>query len=331
MAEHPEVEPQPEAPWARLAGGGVLMGLANLVPGVSGGTMLLAAGVYRPFIEGVASLTTLRPQRSELRVLGVVGVAAAFSILLLAGTVKGWVVDHRWLMYSLFIGLTLGGVPVLRAEMPRTSRATWAGLSLGLVCMIVLALLQGQGLSVGGSHHAGVGWMFLAGVVGAGAMVMPGVSGAYLLLLMGVYVPVLAGIDLFKEGLLGGDAELVWSAMAEVGVPVGLGVLVGVAVVSRGMRSLLMRYGAATHGMLMGLLLGAVFGLWPFQEGVPPQAGDLLKGTVLTAAEAAAVGPDDWATVFFMPDWTQVGLAGTCVVLGMVLTTLVARLKAREP
>ena len=171
-----------------------------------------------------------------------------------------------------------------------------------------------------------MGWMFCAGVVGAGAMVLPGVSGAYLLLVMGVYVPVLGGIDQFKEGLLGGDAGMVWSSIGEVGLPVGLGVAVGVAVVSRGMQALLIRYAEATHGLLMGLLLGAVVGLWPFQEGVPPQAGDVFKGRVLTGAEAATVAPEDWPTLFFTPDISQVGLSLTCVVVGMFLTARVARL-----
>lgn len=330
MPEHDAPETSRPTPFGRLVSGGVLMGLANLVPGVSGGTMLLAAGVYRPFIEGVAALTTLRVQRHELRVLAGVGVSAALAILLLAGAVKGLVVDHRWVMYSLFIGLTLGGVPVLRAEMPPLRAATWWGLVSGLALMFGLALFQWQGLPAGGAHHAGLGWMFVAGVVGAGAMVLPGVSGAYLLLVMGVYVPVLGGIERFKEGVLGGDMERVLGAMGEVGLPVGLGVLVGVALVSRGVRALLMRHAEATYGGLMGLLLGAVFGLWPFQTGVPPVAGDVFKGRVLTGPEAAAIGADDWPTVFFTPDLTQVGLALTCVVMGMALTNQVARRQGAE-
>ena len=118
------------------------MGLANLVPGISGGTMLLAAGIYPPFIESVASVSSLRFTRVGLRVLVCVAAGAAVAILLLAGVVKGWVVDQRWVMYSLFIGLTVGGVPVLRREMRGVTFATWAGGAAGLGAMALLTWMQ---------------------------------------------------------------------------------------------------------------------------------------------------------------------------------------------
>ena len=320
------VAAQDQAPLLRLLGGGALMGVANLVPGISGGTMLLASGVYPSFIEGVAEVSSLRFTRGGLRVLAVVGGAAAVAILLFAGLVKGWVIDHRWIMYSLFIGLTLGGVPVLRREMRSVTAATWGGGALGFGAMALLTWMQWHGQTQGAAHHVAALWMFAAGVVGAGAMVLPGVSGAYLLLVLGVYVPVLSGIEQFKRGLVRADFGAVSGALMDVGLPVGLGVVVGVAVVSRGIHWLLRRYPTGTHGGLMGLLVGAALGLWPFQEVVKPEAGDLLKGRLLRPEDVGSVGPEDWATVFFYPDLTQVCLALSCLVAGMVLTTLIARL-----
>ncbi|MDJ0766967.1 MAG: DUF368 domain-containing protein, partial [Myxococcota bacterium] len=84
--------------------GGVLMGLANLVPGISGGTMLLAAGIYPNFIESIAQVTTFKFRMRSLVTLGCVVVSAAVAIVLLAGTIKELVVDQRWIMYSVFIG-----------------------------------------------------------------------------------------------------------------------------------------------------------------------------------------------------------------------------------
>ena len=72
--------------------GGVLMGLANLVPGISGGTMLLAVGVYPRFIQAIAEVTRLKPRKLSLVVLGVIVCAAGAAILLLAGPVKTLVV-----------------------------------------------------------------------------------------------------------------------------------------------------------------------------------------------------------------------------------------------
>ena len=93
--------------------GGLLMGLANLVPGISGGTMLLVAGVYTDFIDSLADLTRLRFRFRSLLVMGCIVAAAGLGILIFAGGIKTLVVDHRWIMYSLFIGLTLGGLPIV--------------------------------------------------------------------------------------------------------------------------------------------------------------------------------------------------------------------------
>jgi len=95
----------------RGAIGGALMGLANLVPGISGGTMLLAAGVYPAFIAAIADATTFRFDRRTLALLAAVGGAAALAILLLAGPMRSLVIDQRWAMYSLFIGLPSGACP----------------------------------------------------------------------------------------------------------------------------------------------------------------------------------------------------------------------------
>ena len=116
----------------RSAIGGTLMGLANLVPGISGGTMLLAAGVYPGFISAIAEITTLRFRPRSIATLGAVVASAALAILLLAGTVKALVEDHRWVMYSLFIGLTLGGLPLVW----RLARPATTGVALALLSLI---------------------------------------------------------------------------------------------------------------------------------------------------------------------------------------------------
>ena len=151
--------------------GGTLMGLANLVPGISGGTMLLAAGIYPRFIDAVASVTRFRFPMRSLILLACVAVAAGLSVLLFAGVLKDLVVNQRWVMYSLFIGLTLGGVPVVwRMARPATVGMIVAGIvSLGL--MVGLALLQMYGVVGGGQGSFAM--LFIAGTVGASAMILP--------------------------------------------------------------------------------------------------------------------------------------------------------------
>ena len=90
---------------ARGAMGGALMGLANLVPGISGGTMLVAAGIYTRFVDAISDATRFRLTLSSIVLLGVVVLAAVVAIGALAGVIAQALIDFRWGMYSLIIGL----------------------------------------------------------------------------------------------------------------------------------------------------------------------------------------------------------------------------------
>lgn len=310
----------------RGAIGGVLMGLANLVPGISGGTMLLAAGVYPAFISSIAEVTTLRLRPRALVLLGTIAGAALIAILLLAGLMRSLVIEQRWVMYSLFIGLTLGGLPLVwRLARPATP-ALWGGAAVTFTAMAVMSLgLGSDDISSGASNL----FLFFSGLAGASAMILPGVSGGYLLLLLGQYEVILGAIDTLKRGLLGGpDLALVMDSMAVV-LPVALGVAVGIIGVSNGLRWLLRRYEKATLGALLGLLLGAVVGLWPFAHPVPPQPGDVIDGQLVTTESAATIDIEDWKLVRFRPGPGHAGGALALIGLGIGATALVARVGSK--
>ncbi len=367
----------------RGAIGGVLMGLANLVPGISGGTMLLAAGVYPRFINAIGEVTTLKFRKASLLLLGSVVLSALVAIVLLAGPVKDLVVDHRWVMYSLFIGLTLGGVPVVwrliaapgnmetslktrgdgQADPPAEPGAegetvavesdgtrvgvdcggagtpgagagvdVWVSAVCGFIAMSALAYFQMRG--GGGAERAGFMMMLFAGVAGASAMILPGVSGGYLLLVLGVYVPILNGISLAKDAAKAGDVGALMEPLLGVVLPVGIGVVIGVVVVSNVLRLLLRRYEKPTLGVLLGLLLGAVVGLWPFQQGVEPEVGTILKGQMVAVDDAGGlvfessgkpVEADDYEARVFYPATVQVMASAGLVVVGFLITLGVDR------
>ncbi|MHC4970598.1 MAG: undecaprenyl phosphate translocase family protein, partial [Planctomycetota bacterium] len=217
---------------ARGGVGGVLMGLANLVPGISGGTMLLAVGVYPRFIRAVAEVTTLRFRFRSVLLLACVVAAAVIAIVALAGVARGLVMDHRWVMYSLFIGLTLGGVPLLwRMLRPvRPPIAAWA--AVGIAVMVALALGEPGSTGAGSDNAAArTALLVVAGIAGGAAMILPGVSGAYLLLALGQYVVILGAIESGRDAAADRD----WVQLAHelrVFIPVGVGVVIGVVGVS---------------------------------------------------------------------------------------------------
>ena len=256
--------------WAsRAVAGGVLMGLANLVPGISGGTMLLAVGIYPRFVEAVADTTRLRLRLQPLLLLAVVAASGGLAILLLAGVLRNLVVHHRWITYSAFIGLTLGGLPLVWRLARPAVLAFWGGAAGGFSAMVGLALLQSGPPTAAGSAASGPFLLAVAGAAGAAAMILPGVSGAYLLLALGQYEPILGAVEQVLEGLNGLDVQ----PIAEAGVvllPVLVGIAAGATVISNAVRFALRRFRQATLGVLMGLLLGAVVGLWPFENPVSP-------------------------------------------------------------
>ncbi len=273
--------------------GGVLMGLANLVPGVSGGTMLVATGVYGHFVNAVAEISTLRFRRTAVMMLGIIVASALITVVVGAGTMRSLVVDHRWMMYSLFIGLTLGGVPLLWSMVRPLDSQAICGMGGGLLAMIILALLESApgGLA---TTEGSVPMLVITGIAAGSAMVLPGVSGMYLVLVLGQYVVILDAID----GIRRSEFDPVLSVV----LPVGIGVVIGVVVISNLVSKLLVRARSATLGVLLGLLIGAVFGLWPFRAGRAPVVGDSIRGQLIeTTAEAEAIKPSRWPLESFEP------------------------------
>jgi putative membrane protein len=302
------------------------MGLANLVPGISGGTMLLAAGVYKGFVDGIASVSTLRFRRPDLVLLVSIVASALVAILLFAGPIKELVIHQRWVMFSLFIGLTLGGVPIVWKMARPATPALWRGVAAGFALMLGVALAGGLDQGAG----SGYGMSVAAGIAGASAMILPGISGSYLLLLMGQYLPILDAVDTLKVGLGARDFAMIGQSMHVV-IPVGIGVVVGVVGLSNLLKRLLEQRPQPTLGFLLGLLFGSVLGLWPFEQTVDVlPLGESLKGVVITAENLAeltrTVDREDWPAVSYVPGLLRVILATAIAAFGYALTWLIARL-----
>jgi putative membrane protein len=242
----------------RTAAAGVLMGIANLIPGVSGGTMILAMGVYEEFIDSVANVTALRFTWRRVLFLVVLGGCAAGAILLLAGSILYLLFWYTSAMYALFIGLTLGGAPLL-ARMLRPIRSdVVTAMVVGLGLMVGVALLREGGRL---PHNAGMD--FVNGVVGSTTMVLPGISGSYVLLVMDQYERVVGAVDDLKGGLWPVNRGLLGASLGIL-IPVGIGAVLGIVGLSNLLKYLLHRHHRVTVGVLLGILLGSVLGLWPF-------------------------------------------------------------------
>lgn len=268
------------------------MGMANLVPGISGGTMILVTGLYDEFISSVADVTRLRFTRRNLTFLAIVGGAAVMVIATLAGTLSRAVTLHHSAMFSLFIGLTLGGVPLLVRLLKRPSASSMIGVAVGLCLMIAIALTNDEPPSATAIKAAVAEGGFVinpqyqrdlaAGALGMSAMVLPGISGAYMLLVLGRYETILASVSLAKDYALsmgrGGDASVFLGVL----IPTAIGAIVSLICLSNAIKWMLRRHEKPTLGLLLGILLGSVVGIWPFDA--TSQAADYAVGASLALA-----------------------------------------------
>jgi putative membrane protein len=237
------------------------MGTANLIPGVSGGTMILALGVYEEFIGAVADVTALRFTRRSLFFLGLLGFSAAAAVLGLSSLILYLLFAFPAVMFALFIGLTLGGTPTLLRMIGRPRGSVIIAVAAGLAVMVGVALFR-----TGTPLPRNTPMDLISGLVGSTTMVLPGISGSYMLLVLNQYDRVLGAVDDLRQGSL---------AALQIIVPVGVGVIAGIVGLSHLLKLLLIRYEKVTLGFLLGMLWGAVLGLWPFNR--PPTEKILAK------------------------------------------------------
>lgn len=302
--------------------GGALMGLANLVPGVSGGTMLVAAGIYDRFIQALSSITRLKWTRAELLLLVLIGAGAVLSLGGGAKIVSLGLSEARWQVYSLFIGLTLGGIPAMVTLCRPFDRNSWIGLGIGVLAMVILVVLQSQNTS-GADDRANWVMLIIGGVAGASAMILPGISGAYLLLLLGQYRMIIDAVKDCASAAIGLDLNALYAPLTVL-IPVGVGVVIGIAGVSNLLRLALSRARALTMGLLLGLLVAAPAGLWPFKVASPPQIGEVFKGAVVTQETLAqASDPKNaksWNESYFKPGPMHIAGSAGFILLGAGIT-----------
>ncbi len=297
IAESAAVDEQPDAssaapPLVRTGLAGLLMGLANLVPGVSGGTMVVIMGLYDEFISSIASVARLRFTRRHILFLAVLGGVALGTIAVLAGTLSRAVTAYPAMMFSLFIGLTLGGAPVLLRMLSGDRRRAVFGGVVGLMMMAGIAMTGSESVDKEAIKEAvatgtlviepAYGRDMAAGAMGMSAMVLPGISGAYMLLILGRYEIILASISAAKSYAVSGGAEGDAMTFLRVIVPTAIGAVLSLVLLSNFLKWMLMRHRTWMIGLLLGMLVGSVFCIGPFDAA--STTNDVILGGLLAVA-----------------------------------------------
>jgi len=279
-------------PLVRAGFAGLLMGLANLVPGVSGGTMVVIMGLYDEFISSIADIARLRFSRRNILFLVVLGGVAMATIVVLAGAFSRAVTAYPSMMFSLFIGLTLGGAPVLIRMLSGDRRWAVFGGAVGVLMMVGIAMTASEPVDKEAIKEAvaagtmviepSYGRDLIAGALGMSAMVLPGISGAYMLLILGRYETILASIAAAKSYAMSGGADGDPMVFLGVIVPTAIGSVLSLVLLSNFLKWMLVRHRTWMIGLLLGMLVGSVFCIWPFDA--VSTSSDYAFGALLAIA-----------------------------------------------
>jgi putative membrane protein len=288
-------------PWSTIATflRGVAMGAADVVPGVSGGTMALVLGVYERLVKALRAVTGSAPWRAlrrgglreALRAADagfllplVAGIAVA--VLSLAHVIQVALVEQRVLLYAGFTGLVAASVVVVARQVRDRRPVTLLVAAGATVATFVLLGLPPA------AAPTETYFLVVSGAVGICALVLPGVSGAFLLVLLGQYETVLAAITRLDLRVL---------------APFAAGAVVGLATIARVLDALLRRARALTLAALAGAMLGSLRRLWPWTrpfdaDGVVGPPGVVAPDAPRTVPvwPSEALGPEGWATALIV-------------------------------
>jgi len=236
---------------------GIAIGIANVIPGVSGGTIAVVFGVYSDLI-GAASLD-IKIIKANFKIYLCLFGGIGLGVLLFARLFK--IVYERFPIQTnfFFIGLIIGSIFIIfefvrekeqKSSFKTASKILW--FFIGLSIMLALYFFKGAAASsTAAVETLSLGsfiFLFLAGFAGAAAMVIPGISGSFLLLIMGAYYTVIKAITELNIPVL---------------IPVGLGILAGIILSARLIGFLMEKFPKITYAFILGLVAGSIRHMLP--------------------------------------------------------------------
>ena len=245
--------------WLRLSAKGFAMGAADLVPGVSGGTIAFITGIYTELISTIAALgpSTIVDLFSEgpaaiwkkynFNFLLALVIGIAISVIVLSGTIHMCQTFYPTELRSLFLGLVIASTPIIARSISGLNKKNILSAIVGLTIALILTTLPP---SVQSNSPI---FLAISGSIAISAMLLPGISGSFILLILGAYTPVIAAIAEYDFVRI----------FAFVG-----GVMIGLLVFSRLLSRILENHRNATLSLLVGVMVGSLPILWPWKKNV---------------------------------------------------------------
>ena len=265
---------------------GAVIGVANIIPGVSGGTMAVSMGIYDKLIHCVTHI--LKEFKKSVKFLIPIGIGMVLALVGLSFVIEAAFAHFPAQTNLLFIGLILGGLPAILKKVKgntiRSSHIIPAVLFFGLVVGLA-ALGSGEGsdadMTVGVLN---VVKFFGVGVIASATMVIPGVSGSMILMLMGYYQPIIETISTFVRALAAFDVPVLLQCCGVL-VPMGIGIVVGVVVIAKLIEIVFEKWPLVAYWAIIGLIAAS-----PIAIILMSEFGTITVITVLTSVVTFILG-----------------------------------------
>jgi putative membrane protein len=231
---------------------GLVIGIATLVPGVSGGTMAVILGVYDDLIHAISSF--FENWKKHIIILLEIGLGGLAGILLFSKLLESVIKRYPFVMSFFFIGVIFGGLPVLykKSRTGKRNKSDILYLVIGLVIVLLLSSEPAATSTMATSQGIiSIIFLFIAGIVMAVALILPGISGSFMLYVLGLYSVTLNAINTRNIPFL---------------VPLGLGIALGTLGTAKTIEKLLEKYPSKTYLLILGFVLGSLLPVFP---GIP--------------------------------------------------------------
>lgn len=295
---------------------GVAMGAADVVPGVSGGTIAFVTGIYEELIESINAIgpETIRSLRNE-------GLAAtwrsvngpfllslligiAISVFSLAKLMTFLMKDHPVPLWSFFFGLIIASAVYIGVQIKKWSVATVVTLLIGAIIAYTITILSPA------EGDVGLPYLFLTGAVAICAMILPGISGSFIALLMGSYATILGAIGNFSSEPMASLPPI---------AAVMSGAVIGLLAFSRLLKWLFAKYHDLTMALLTGFMIGSLNKIWPWKQVLTYRINSHGESVPLLDTN---VSPNDYVQLTGQP--AQLALALGLMLAGILVVYLLS-------
>lgn len=257
---------------------GSLLGVANIMPGVSGGALAISMGIYDKIIYAITHLR--KDLKNSIRILTPIGIGVVLGFAGLSFVIR-WLFEEYPLQTNLlFVGLVMGGIPEIlkpiRAEKVRTAGILAFFFFFFLVAVLPMLNISGKEAVMDLSFVTAVK-MFGIGIISAATMVVPGVSGSMILLLIGYYQPLLDEITGCIQGFLTMNADQMIRGVLIL-APAVLGLGAGIIVIAKIVEYLLAHHKTTSYWGILGLIIASPVGILAEMRGMSFDAVSVLTG-----------------------------------------------------